>query len=183
LGSTAKPWLQVNTETLNLDGVAATAVGGSPNALVVSDSSGTLNSWITGRVVLSGVIQMTSGMIVNPDSAWHDIVSTTLTPTAGQYISLDASVNMICSVANTGYALALWISVNGGAYVVYGVPDWGMIDTFYGGAYRSTGKTHATMAVTSSLSTTIIVRAFALNNSIQVPSGAGFAEIKILLTQ
>jgi hypothetical protein len=183
LGSTAKPWLQVNTETLNLDGVAATAVGRSPNALVVSDSSGTLNSWITGRVVLSGVIQMTSGMIVNPDSAWHDIVSTTLTPTAGQYISLDASVNMICSVTNTGYALALWISVNGGAYVVYGVPDWGMIDTFYGGAYRSTGKTHATMAVTSSLSTTIIVRAFALNNSIQVPSGAGSAEIKILLTQ
>ena len=47
LGSSGAHWVNVYTNGLNLGGVNATSVGGTANAPVVADGSGTVNSWVT----------------------------------------------------------------------------------------------------------------------------------------
>jgi len=171
----------VNYASVTSAGISASNISATPTASAIpkADGSGTLNSWVTGRVISSGVAQFTSGLVINPDDAWHDIVSTSFTYATGEQIVLDASALMTCSYANSPAGISIFISANGGSYTQFGVPGWSGLTMNNGSAYFATLFSHAILTGAAPGTMIVVVRGQVYSNSAQVLAGNNTAELRV----
>jgi hypothetical protein len=175
----------VNYASVTNTGIAASNISATPGAGTIpkADGSATLNSWVTGRVISAGAQQFTSGLIVNPDSTWHDVVSTSITYVTGETIILDASIQFSTVYSNSSVGVSIWISANGGAYVFYGLSNLCVCSTLIGGGYYATGYAHAILTGAAPGTMSIVARALSYNNSVTVPAGSNYAELRIQIVK
>jgi hypothetical protein len=103
LGSSGAHWVNVYTNGLNLGGVNASSIGGTANAPVVSDGSGSLNSWVNGRLLAAS--SGSNGIDAPTDTFgnWTTVASTVISPTATATVVAHAMFTVGASGVTTCY--------------------------------------------------------------------------------